>query len=396
MRIAYFDCFSGVAGDMTLAALIHAGLDPAVLRDMIERLGLPGVTLHVESAKRHGIAATHVDVRIDESEKKAHRHLPHIIDIIQRADFTEPVQAKAIDTFERLAEAEASVHGTTPDKVHFHEVGAADAIVDICGACLGLHTLEIEAVYCSPVPTGSGTVQCAHGLMPVPAPATAELLKGVPIAPVEEPGELTTPTGAALVKTLVTEFGPLPEMRIEQVGYGAGTRIGKTRPNVLRVLVGEIAAAPDGETDSVAVLEAQVDDSDGQRLAYTVEQLLAAGALDAYLVPIMMKKGRPGQLITVLTPPAAVATTERILLSETSTLGVRRSTVWRTKLPRRFETVETPYGSLPVKVTSRPGGGLQAWPEYDDCAARAREHQVPLRQVQEAALWAWQQRDSAR
>ena len=396
MRIAYFDCFSGVAGDMTLAALIHAGLDPAVLRDMIERLGLPGVTLHVESAKRHGIAATHVDVRIDESEKKAHRHLPHIIDIIQRADFTEPVQAKAIATFERLAEAEASVHGTTPDKVHFHEVGAADAIVDICGACLGLHTLEIEAVYCSPVPTGSGTVQCAHGLMPVPAPATAELLKGVPIAPVEEPGELTTPTGAALVKTLVTEFGPLPEMRIEQVGYGAGTRIGKTRPNVLRVLVGEIAAAPDGETDSVAVLEAQVDDSDGQRLAYTVEQLLAAGALDAYLVPIMMKKGRPGQLITVLTPPAAVATTERILLSETSTLGVRRSTVWRTKLPRRFETVETPYGSLPVKVTSRPGGGLQAWPEYDDCAARAREHQVPLRQVQEAALWAWQQRDSAR
>jgi pyridinium-3,5-bisthiocarboxylic acid mononucleotide nickel chelatase len=396
MRIAYFDCFSGVAGDMTLAALIHAGLDPAVLRDMIERLGLPGVTLHVESAKRHGIAATHVDVRIDESEKKAHRHLPHIIDIIQRADFTEPVQAKAIDTFERLAEAEASVHGTTPDKVHFHEVGAADAIVDICGACLGLHTLEIEAVYCSPVPTGSGTVQCAHGLMPVPAPATAELLKGVPIAPVEEPGELTTPTGAALVKTLVTEFGPLPEMRIEQVGYGAGTRIGKTRPNVLRVLVGEIVATPDGETDSVAVLEAQVDDSDGQRLAYTVEQLLAAGALDAYLVPIMMKKGRPGQLITVLTPPAAVATTERILLSETSTLGVRRSTVWRTKLPRRFETVETPYGSLPVKVTSRPGGGLQAWPEYDDCAARAREHQVPLRQVQEAALWAWQQRDSAR
>lgn len=396
MRIAYFDCFSGVAGDMTLAALVHAGLDAAVLRDMIERLGLPGVTLHVEAAKRHGIAATYVDVQIDESEKKAHRHLPHIIEIIQRAGFTEPVQAKAIATFERLAEAEASVHGTTPDKVHFHEVGAADAIVDICGACLGLHTLEIEAVYCSPVPTGSGTVQCAHGLMPVPAPATAELLKGIPIAPIEEPGELTTPTGAALIKTLATQFGPLPEMRIEQVGYGAGTRIGKTRPNVLRVLVGEIAAAPEGETDSVAVLEAQVDDSDGQRLAYAVEQLLAAGALDAYLVPIMMKKGRPGQLITVLTPPAAVATAERILLTETSTLGVRRSTAWRTKLPRRFETVETAYGSVPVKVTNRPGGGRQAWPEYDDCAARAREHAVPLRQVQEAALWAWRQRDSSR
>lgn len=292
MRIGYFDCFSGAAGDMILAALIHAGCPLPALQDVVKRLRLPGVTLRAQRVQQGGLAATRV--RVEPGSPKSHRHLPEILSIISAADLSTRVTERATAVFKRLAEAEAAVHGTSVDAIHFHEVGAADAIVDIVGACAGLQLLELDRIVCSPIPTGYGTVTCDHGVMPVPAPATAELLKGVPLADCDEPMELTTPTGAAILTTLASDFGPLPPMRIASVGYGAGSRVSKTRPNILRLLVGEATDATAAEHDQVVVLEAAVDDATGQAVAYACERLLAAGALDAHIVPIIMKKGRAG------------------------------------------------------------------------------------------------------
>lgn len=404
MRMAYFDCFSGVAGDMTLAALLDAGLPIAVLHDTLARLRLPGVSLRSQQVKRHGIAATHVRVEIDASQPKKHRHLHHIVQIIDAADLPAPVAENAKAVFRRLAEAEAQVHQSTIEKVHFHEVGAADAIVDIVGACAGLHALGVERVACSPVPTGNGVVTCEHGVMPVPAPATALLLRGLPLARCDEMGELTTPTGAALVATLAREFGPLPAMKLAAVGVGAGTREGTTRANILRILIGETdangapadAGTPALERETVVVLEAQVDDSTPQALAYACERLLAGGALDAWIVPIVMKKGRPGHLVGVLAPPGAAAALEALLLEQTSTFGVRQYFAQRGKLARCHETVETAFGAIRVKIGRRGAAVLHAWPEYDDCAAAAERHGAALPAVQQAALRAWQQSAEAR
>lgn len=403
MRIAYFDCFSGVAGDMTVAALLDAGLPMGVLQDTLGRLKLPGVTLTAQKVKRHGIAATHVNVAIDESQPKKHRHLHHIVQIIEAADLPPPVADNAKAVFRRLAEAEAAVHQTTIEKVHFHEVGAADAIVDIVGACAGLHALAIERIACSPVPTGNGTVTCEHGVMPVPAPATARLLCDVPLARCEEMGELTTPTGAALVTTLAREFGPLPTMKLAAVGVGAGTREGTTRANILRILIGDApealgagasAAADELERETVVVLEAQVDDSTPQALAFACERALAAGALDAWLTPVVMKKGRAGHLVSVLANPERAGEFERLLLEQTSTLGVRRYSAERGKLRRSFETVETKYGPIRIKIGRRGERIVQAWPEYEDCAAAALRQGISLAEVQQAALGAWRAKDA--
>lgn len=396
MNCAYFDCFSGVAGDMTLAALLDVGVPIEQFRDTIRRLGLADVTLSAEKVKRHGIAATYVRVVVDPNAPKKHRHLHHIVKIIEAADLPADVASNAIRIFTRLAEAEALVHATTVEKVHFHEVGAADAIVDIVCTCAGLAHLGVEKVVCSPIPTGSGTVTCDHGVMPIPAPATAQLLRGIPIAACEEPGELATPTGVAIVATLATEFGAPPAMTVRATGIGSGTREGRTRPNVMRILIGDTAAAasstaPAGsviasERDTVTVLEAQIDDSTGQALAFAVERLLERGALDAFLVPIIMKKGRPGHLLTVLCQPTDAPGMEAAILRETTTLGVRRYAADRAKLSRDWVTVQTAFGDIRVKVASAGGMRMHAWPEFDDCAAAARRSGAPLLEVQNAAL----------
>lgn len=397
MRLAYIDCFSGAAGDMLLAALLHAGYPLDELRATIARLHLPDVRVEAEVVRRGGIAGTHVRVVVGPAAGHKHRHLPQILDIIAAAGLPERVAETATLAFRRLAEAEAAVHQTAIEKVHFHEVGADDAIVDIVGVCSGFEALGVERVVAAPVPTGSGTVRCEHGEMPVPAPATAELLRGVPLAACEERGELTTPTGAALLTTLAEAFGPLPAMTIQRIGYGAGTRENRSRPNLLRLLIGTAVGAGHeaaGEVDRVVVLETQLDDAPGQVVGFALERALEAGALDAYVVPIGMKKGRPGQLLTVLAAPADAPRIEEVLFRETTTLGVRRYECERRKLIRSHVAVATPFGEIRVKVGRRGDEVLQAWPEYEDCAAAARAHGVALRQVQAAALEAWRERRS--
>lgn len=387
MRLAYLDCFSGIAGDMLLAALLDAGAPVARFHETIHALGLAEVTLRVERVKRHGISANHVRVDVDPAAPRKHRHLSHIVKIIDAAPLPPRVAAQAKRIFTRLAEAEALVHQTTVEKVHFHEVGAADAIVDIVCACLGLAELGVDDVVCSPIPTGSGTVTCDHGVMPVPAPATAQLLRGAAIANCEEPGELATPTGVAIATTLASSFGPPPAMTLSAVGVGSGSREGKTRPNIFRVLIGEAVAPAAGfEHDVVTQLEAQVDDASGQTVAFALENALAAGALDAYCVPIIMKKGRPGLLMTVLCEPGRAGEFEESLLTHSPTFGVRRSSLTRTKLARSHVTVATPYGDIRVKLGRRGEGVVHAAPEYEDCAAAARRANVPLDVVRQAAL----------
>lgn len=388
MRIAYFDCFSGASGDMILGALLDAGCPADRLEAGLAALKLADARLTHERIKKQGFAATKVHVQL--SQPGGHRHLKHITAIIDAAGLSPRVAADAHRIFRRLAEAEARAHNSTVEKVHFHEVGAADAIIDIVGAALALELLDIDRVECSPIPTGSGTVRCEHGLMPVPAPGTAALLEGVPLAANDEPGELTTPTGAAILTTLAQRYGALPAMTLERTGYGAGSRDGVTRPNLLRVLIGSTAAAatPD-EADEITVLEANLDDATGEQIGYAVERLFAAGALDAFTVPVQMKKGRPGVLLSVLCTAATATACEDVLLGETSTFGVRRSTCTRRKLARTVERVQTSYGEAGVKIGRSGGRAVQVAPEYEDCARLAREKQVALREVMDAVRRAW-------
>ena len=390
MRIGYFDCFSGASGDMILGALVSAGLSPDQLRSDVESLSVGGFDLEIRPISKQGFAATKVDVTV--TEHQPHRHLHHITEIIDASRLPEPVRVRSKAVFARLAEAEAKVHGTTIEKVHFHEVGAVDAIVDVVGAVAGLHRLGLDRVVCSPIPTGSGTVKCDHGIMPIPAPATAELLTGVPLAACDEPGELTTPTGAAILTTLADEFGLLPAMRIECTGFGAGSRDGRGRPNVLRLIIGESESATD-ERDEVVVLEANLDDATGEQLGHAFDRLFASGALDVMTTPVTMKKNRPGVVVTVIVAPPDAAACEDVLFRETGTFGVRRHLCARTKLSRSLQTVETRYGSVRVKVGARDGAVLQVSPEYEDCARRAVEHRVGLRDVMFEAERVWRLAD---
>ncbi len=436
MKIAYFDCFSGAAGDMILAAMISAGLDPEQLRADLARLKLGAFDLEIREVRKQGFAAVAVEVRAPGDQ--GHRHLRHITDIIDAADLPEAVKDTAKRIFTRLAEAEAKVHGTSLEKVHFHEVGAIDSIVDIVGAAIGLHRLatggwessagadsarrsdtltpalslqgrgsrggdagsnEMGAgrcrVVCSPIPTGSGTITCQHGVLPVPAPATAELLRGVPLAECDEVGELTTPTGAAILTTLAESFGPVPPMRIARIGYGAGTREGRQRPNLLRLLVGE-SAEEGAEIDQIVLLETQLDDATGEEIGHARERLFAAGAVDVFTTPIQMKKGRPGVLLTVLSPPEAAAACEEVLFRETTTFGVRRHFCHRSKLRRRVERIGTRFGEIRVKLGLRGDEVVQVSPEYDDCSAAALRHGAALRQVMDEARLAWMSQHKAR
>lgn len=393
MRIAYFDCFSGASGDMILGAFVDAGLDLELLRTDLASLGLGGYSIDARRVRKQGFAATQFEVRVDASGDRPHRHLKHIREIVANSRLSEPVRARAMEVFTRLAEAEADAHGTSVEKVHFHEVGAIDSIVDIVGACLALERLGIESVHCSPVPTGSGVVQCEHGLMPVPAPATARLLKGVPLAACEEPFELTTPTGAAILTTVSRSFGPLPAMVIDRVGVGAGKRDGKTRPNILRVLIGEAAALPDEESDDIVALEANLDDATGEMLGHVSDLLFAAGALDVYSTPIYMKKNRPATLLTVLAPPALRETMEEIVFAETTTFGIRSHMASRHKLARTFETVETGHGPVRIKIGRRHGRVVTASAEFEDCREVARKASLPLKEVMDLAMRIWRSKN---
>jgi hypothetical protein len=388
MPIAYFDCFSGAAGDMIVAALIHAGADSDELRNQLDALGLDGYELTIESVRKQGFDAVRFGVKLNDGARKTHRHLKHLVEIIHAARLSDQLKDQAIRIFTRLAEAEARVHGTTIEKVHFHEVGAVDAILDVVGAVTALNLLGVDRVVCSPIPVGSGTVSCEHGAMPVPAPATAELLKGIPIALSVETGELTTPTGAAVLTTLAAEFGAIPAMKIERVGYGAGTRDGAHVPNLLRVLIGEGVSAGDAETDEIVVLETNLDDATSQQIGHCLDRLMSEGVLDAYVMPIQMKKSRPGFLLSVLCEPGRVDEFERIIFAETPTFGIRRHRATRTKLTRRHESVETPFGTIRMKV-GEGRGVVTATPEFEDCRSAAKAHRVTLRAVIDAAARAW-------
>jgi len=389
MRIGYFDCFSGASGDMILGAMLDAGLPLDELCGHLEKLPVSGFTLRAEKLTKQGFAATRCHVDLDPQQSQPHRHLSHIRELIEASDLPASVQARAVGIFVRLAEAEAAVHGSTPERVHFHEVGAVDAVVDVVGASLGIELLGIDRVVCSPIPTGSGTVKCDHGIMPVPAPATAQLLRGVPLAAADEPAELTTPTGAAILTTLSESFGPLPQMTLDRIGVGAGARDGVTRPNVMRLLIGQQADRPD--QDQVVVLEANLDDQDPRQIAYAFDQLLEAGALDVYAAPIVMKKNRPATKLSVIAPVDRVDPVERVLFAETTTFGVRRWTCDRTKLQRSHRQVQTPYGAIRVKLGYSGEQLTTATAEHEDCRAAARQHGVALRVVVAAAMQAWQQ-----
>jgi uncharacterized protein (TIGR00299 family) protein len=388
-RIAYFDCFSGAAGDMIVAALLDAGADADAVRDGLAALNVGGYGLDIRNEQRQGLAGTRFDVQLADPEKQPHRHLSHIVDILEGSSLPASVRTGAEQVFRRLAEAEAAVHGTDISKVHFHEVGAVDAIVDIVGALLALENLGVTRVECSTIPTGSGTVRCAHGVLPVPAPATARLLVGVPIEAGHGAFEMTTPTGAALLTTLAKRFGPLPAMTVESMGYGAGGRDEPGHPNLLRVLVGGSDVV--GTADEIVVLQTNLDDCSPELIAHCLEELLAAGALDAYAVPITMKKSRSGVMLTALAEPTSANALERVIWRETTSFGIRRHTARRAKLSRRHEVVATPYGDVRMKIGSAEDFETAA-PEFEDCRTAARQHGVAVRQVMQAASVAWAQR----
>jgi uncharacterized protein (TIGR00299 family) protein len=391
MRIAHFDCFSGISGDMTLGALVSAGWPFERLESLPRRLGLEGVSVATEPVRRGPFAATRIVVTVGRDQP--HRHLRHVVAAIDSGEIEPAVKERARAVFTRLAEAEAKVHGSTPEKVHFHEVGAADALVDVVGAIEGLETLGVERVYASPPRLGGGTVESEHGMIPVPAPATVELLRGAPVELGPLPIELTTPTGAALLATLVADWGGPPAFRLERTGTGAGTRDPREWPNVLRVMIGEALGGP-AVRRRVAVLETALDDENPQVIAALVPRLLDAGALDAMLVPTVMKKGRPGVWLTVIAEPGTADALAQCLLTETSSLGVRLRYDERYELARRIEQVETPFGAIAVKVASLPGGGERAVPEFESVRAAAERAARPLREVAEAAVAAWRARST--
>lgn len=379
MRVAHFDCFSGISGDMVLGAVIDAGAPADAIRAALDSLGLP-IKLEVEKVKRCGFAA--IKATVEAADQEDYRFLPDVEAILAKGALTPKQRELATTIFRKVAVAEATVHGMPLERVHFHEVGALDSIADIVGAAVGLDLLGVEKFTSSPVPTGSGTVKCAHGIMPVPTPGTAELLKGVPLAPSTIKTELTTPTGAAILTTVVSEWTATPVMTIERIGHGSGTKDFIEQPNILRLMVGQAIAPALGadETDTVAVLETNLDDIAPEIIGFTIERLFENGALDVFAVPIQMKKQRPGALLSVICIPAHAAAFEEILFRETGTFGVRRTTAVRSKLRREAVTVETQWGPVDAKRGWRDGFEIVT-PEYDDCVRVAREHNVPLRDV---------------
>jgi len=391
MKYAYFDCFSGISGDMTLGALLDAGVPVEQLRTELHSLSLPGWELATEKVWKNGMAATYAKVRAQDTQ--THRSLTAILGIIEKSSLVSTVKDRAAAIFKKLGEAEAAVHDVPLEKIHFHEVGAVDAIIDIVGSCIGFAALGIESFACSALNVGGGTAKMAHGTLPVPAPATARLLLGKPTYSNGVQKELVTPTGAAIVATLCSSFGPQPPMSVTSIGYGAGTADLEGQPNVLRLMVGEAAekrAAAESET--IRVLEANLDDMNPQIYGYFLEKALAAGALDVFATPVQMKKNRPGMLVTVLCRPEDEAKFHEMLFAETTTLGVRTYTAERRVLARQWETVHTAFGEVRIKVARLNGHIRQASPEFEDCRKLAEAKNVPLQRVMEAALNEWNSR----
>jgi len=424
MRIAYLDCFSGISGDMFLGALVDAGVSPKLLEDTVAALDI-GARLEISQVERGGISATKVDVYANgerdlprevfwkqqendhahehshgHDHSHEHRHEPgrtlrDIRTIIEKAAIGSNAKSTAIKIFEALGQAEAETHNVSLDQVHFHEVGAVDAMVDIVCAAVGAEPLAVEEWVCSPLNVGGGTVKCAHGTLPVPAPATLRLLQNAPVYSSGPQVELVTPTGAAIVKTLTTRFAPFPAMEIEKAGYGAGTRDFPEHPNLLRITIGE--AEPTGRAnasnDSISVLEANLDDLSPQVLAYAMERLLAEGALDVFSVPVQMKKSRPGALLTVLAKMEDASRLTKTIFAETTTLGVRRREEQRQTLSRRWETVDTTWGPVRIKIANMNGSISNYAPEYEDCRTLAEAQHVPLRTIMQEAIQQYLRRE---
>src|SRR5882762_6259051 len=372
MKICYLDAFSGISGDMTVGALIDAGADSAALVRALESLET-GASFRIEKTTRLGIAAS--KFYVDGGESKHHRHLKDILELIGKAALTDRAKQNSAAVFQRLGEAEAKVHGIPLTKVHFHEVGAVDSICDIVGACAAFDLLNVDAIHSSPLNVGSGTVSTEHGILPVPAPATAELLTGKPIYARGPNVELTTPTGAAIAVTLAADFGAMPAMTVTGTGYGAGDKDFKEHANVLRVLIGEASGA--AESTTVDVLEANIDDSSPQVLGYAMERLLEAGALDVTLEYVLMKKNRPGTLIRVIAKPEDREQLAKVMFAETTTLGLRIHSAERRVKARRIQEVDTPHGKVKIKIA---GDGSFS-PEYDDCRTIARATGLPLKEI---------------
>ncbi|MGB6839415.1 MAG: nickel pincer cofactor biosynthesis protein LarC [Candidatus Sulfotelmatobacter sp.] len=441
MRIAYLECFSGMSGDMFLGALVDAGVPARLFEETVAALGV-GAKLEISRVVRSGISAIKVDVYVDgekdlpreeywEREGREHLHsedhhasehhgpshshpgessragapAPHshshghsrglseIRQIISAAAISESAKKTAIAIFETLGRAEAKIHDTSIESVHFHEVGAVDAIVDIVCATVGAEALGVDQIICSPLNVGGGMVKCAHGTFPVPAPATVELLKDAPVYSSGLQAELVTPTGAAIVKTLASRFAAFPEMKIGKCGYGAGSRDFPGHPNVVRLTVGETAStlAANTASETITVLEANLDDLNPQVFGYVMDRLLEEGALDAFGMPVQMKKNRPGMLLTVLCKPEDAAKLTQLIFTESTTLGVRRRDEMRQTLARRWESVGTPWGDVRIKIASMNGTVTNYAPEYEDCRRIAAEHHVPLKVVMGGAVEAYLQ-----
>ncbi len=441
MRTLYLDCFAGISGDMFIGALLDCGLDFDFLKAELAKLGVEGYELSLTRVDRSGINSAKFDVHLhgevhhhhdhshnhhhhdhhdhshDHHHDHSHQHHHHdanpqsethnshshdhrslstIKHIISSSALSAEVKERALTIFQRIGEAESKIHGIPIETVHFHEVGAVDSIVDIVGACIGLEALKIEQIICAPLHVGSGTFKCAHGTYPVPGPATTELLKGVPIYSKDIEGELVTPTGAAIVATLAASYGNLPAMKIERIGYGAGTRSYEKFPNTLRAMIGEMAGnagglpATDSTPTTVTVIEANIDDLSPQVFGHLMEKALAEGALDVFYTPVQMKKNRPGVLVTLLCRPEDRQLMTELLFSETTTLGIRYRDEQREILAREFVTVETEFGAIKMKIARASDGRLVNYSaEFDDCRLAAELHQVPIREVQLAAMRAF-------
>jgi len=382
MRIGYFDCFSGVSGDMILGALVDAGLAVEELQTAISGLGVPGIQLSAEKVKRGPFVGTRVHVRTDE-HGQPHRRLPDIEAVLDKGAIPDPVRADARRIFRRLAEAEATAHGTTPERIHFHEVGALDALADVVGAAWGIRRLGLTRIHVSPINLGGGFIQAAHGKMPVPAPGTAALLVGVPAYGSEIAAELTTPTGAAILTTLAASYGPMPAMSLRLVAYGAGQRDLTEQPNLLRLMVGEQAG--DLDRDQVTVLEATIDDMNPQFFEPLMDRLFEAGALDVFLSPVIMKKSRPGTTLTVLAEAGIADRCAALILTHSTTFGVRAHTATRWKLHRDIITVTTPHGPVRVKRGWSGGRITIVSPEYEECRRLSRATGVPIQVIYDDA-----------
>jgi len=412
MKIAYLDLFCGLSGDITLGALVDAGLPLAELKRGLAKLKLKGYSISSRRVMKHAVSATKVDVTIAGQHQKPHSHehahhghshhhdhdhnhddghshtsLKDILALLKKSGLPAEVKATASDCFLRLGKVEGAIHGVDPLKVSFHEVGAVDSIVDIVGSCLGFHLLGIGEVYCSKVPIARGELQTRHGRLPNPGPAALGLLRGFPLVPVDIDREILTPTGAALLATFVREPGVFPDMTLTAIGWGAGEWDLPERANVSRVLIGERASSE--ESDTICLVETNLDNASGELVGYLFEKLFAAGAVDVYTTAIQMKKSRPGVKISVLVAPSKRAAVEDALLRETPTFGVRRVLMERSKLGRHEKRVSTPYGDIRVKVGLIDGEELKASPEYEDCRAAAERHGVPLARVVDSARQAY-------